>query len=178
MQLIANLLDNLFHRTPTDFSLFDFAGPPVDDFKPQRFSIKVHGFVKACDKFSCEERPVLFRQGQHFGHFLSGNAHAARISPFPAFLASPFGPGHFVSFACFCSIFSTESNQENEELRLLGMEVDNTIYQVSSHVIATLIFKRLWNLRLPESSRICLKNGTQYQLGVSDFPNSDVNILP
>jgi hypothetical protein len=33
-------------------------------------------------------RPVLFRQGQHFNHFFSSDAHAARISASAGFLAS------------------------------------------------------------------------------------------
>jgi len=88
MELVADVLDNLLHRATTDLALRDFAGASVDDFVPLRLGISVHGAVEAGDELLGEERPVLFRQGQHFGYFLSGNAHAARISPFTGVLAS------------------------------------------------------------------------------------------
>jgi hypothetical protein len=38
-----------------------------------------------------EERPVLFRQGRHFGHFFSSPAQAVLISAFTDLLASLYG---------------------------------------------------------------------------------------
>jgi hypothetical protein len=88
MELVANVPDNLLRRTATNFAFFDFAGAPVNDFLPLRFGVSVHSVVEAGDKLPGKVRPVLFWQGQHFGHFLSSNAQAAAISAFTGVLAS------------------------------------------------------------------------------------------
>ena len=88
MELVADVLDNLLHRTAIDFAFLDFAGAPVNDFLPLRCGVSVHGVVEAGDRLAGKERPVLFRQGQHFGHFLGCNAHAGKISAFRGVLAS------------------------------------------------------------------------------------------
>jgi hypothetical protein len=88
MELMANLPDDLFHRTAIDFAFLDFAGTPVNDFVPLRFRRRVHRVIQAGDKPADEERAVLFRQGQHFGHFFDSNAHALEISARTDVLAS------------------------------------------------------------------------------------------
>ena len=77
MELVADVLDNLLHRATTDFAFLNLAGAPVNHFVPLRSRVRVHGVIEAGDKLPGEERPVWFRQGQHFGHSFSSKAHAA-----------------------------------------------------------------------------------------------------
>lgn len=80
--------DHLFLWPGIHLALGHLAGTPVNDFVPLRFGVRVHGVIQAGEELPGEERPVLFRQGQHFGHLFSSNAHAAIISAFMNVLAS------------------------------------------------------------------------------------------
>src|SRR5690349_17456935 len=80
MELVADVLHNLLHRTAIHLAFFDFARAPLNDFVPLRFSVRVHRIIETGNELAGKERPVLFGQGQHLGHFLSSNAHAAKIS--------------------------------------------------------------------------------------------------
>jgi hypothetical protein len=90
MELLPNTLDNLLHRTATDFALLDFTRAAVNDLDPLRFGVSIHSVVKAGDELAGKECPVLFREGQHLGDFLGSNAHEAKISAFTVALASSF----------------------------------------------------------------------------------------
>jgi hypothetical protein len=103
MELVADALNNLLHRTAGYFAFLDFVGALVNDFLPLRFGVSVHRVIEAGDKLPGKERPVLYWQGQHFGHFLSSNAHASRISAFTRILASLFAPHWLFSpFSYMC----------------------------------------------------------------------------
>ena len=84
MELGANVPYGFRHRAASDFAFLDFTGAAVYDFLPLRFGVGVHGVVKAGDELAGQIRPVLLRQGQHFGDFFSGHAHARIISLRPA----------------------------------------------------------------------------------------------
>jgi len=64
MELVANVLNNLFHRTATHLAFLDLARTPVNDFVPFRFSICVHRVVKAGDKFAGKKRKGSFAKEQ------------------------------------------------------------------------------------------------------------------
>jgi len=84
MELGAKVPDGLRHRTATDLAFLDFAGTAVNGVAPLRFGITVHYVVKTGNELMGEEGSILNRQGQHFGDFFSGHAHARIISPNPA----------------------------------------------------------------------------------------------
>src|SRR5438093_1133972 len=88
MELGADVLNDLLHRAATDFAFVDFAGAPVNDFLPLGFGVSVHSVVEAGNELTGQVRPVLRRQGQHFGHFSRSNAHALTVSAFPVAQAS------------------------------------------------------------------------------------------
>ena len=91
-KLVPDILNNLLHWAATDLTLLDLAGASVNDFTPLRFRIGVHGVVEAGDQSAGKERPVCFRQGQHFGHFFGSDTHATKISAFSTLLASVHSP--------------------------------------------------------------------------------------
>lgn len=41
-----------------DFAFLDFAGAPVNQFVPLRFSVSIHGVVEAGDELMDQIRPV------------------------------------------------------------------------------------------------------------------------
>src|SRR2546423_9480300 len=42
MELLADVLDNLLHRTAIDFAFLDLPRAPVNNFVPLRFAVSVH----------------------------------------------------------------------------------------------------------------------------------------
>jgi len=88
MKLSPNVINQLCLRAGVHPTFSHLAGAAINDVVPLRFGVSVHGVVEAGDKLSGKERPVLFRQGQHFGHFLRSNAHAAVISVTAGILAN------------------------------------------------------------------------------------------
>jgi len=88
MELVADVLNNLLHRAATDFAFLNLAGTPVNDCVPLRFRVSIHGVIAARDELPGQICPVLFRQGQHFNHFFSRNAHAAKTSALTGVRAS------------------------------------------------------------------------------------------
>jgi hypothetical protein len=76
MELGANVPDGFRHGTATDLAFLDFAGSAVNGVAPLRLGIKVHDIIKTGDELMGQESPILNRQGQNFGDFFSGYAHA------------------------------------------------------------------------------------------------------
>lgn len=87
MELVADVLNNFVHRAATDFAFLNLAGAPVNNCVPLRFRVSIHGVIEARDELPGQICPVLFRQRQHFNHFFSRNAHAAKISALIGILA-------------------------------------------------------------------------------------------
>src|ERR1035437_9335456 len=85
MELVADVLNNLLHRVATDLAFLNLAGAPVNDCVPLRFRVSIHGVIEARDELPGQIGPILFRQGQHFNHFFSRNAHAAKYRRLRAF---------------------------------------------------------------------------------------------
>lgn len=81
MEIGLDVPDHLFLWPGIHPALGHLAGAPVNDFAPLRFGVSVNGVVKTGDELASQIRAVLLGQGQHFGHFLSSNAHATKISP-------------------------------------------------------------------------------------------------
>lgn len=88
MELLAYPLYNLLRREAVDFAFLDFARAAVDDVVPLRLGVSIHIVIETGDELTGEIRAVLLREGQHFGYFLSSDAHAGRISRRASLLAS------------------------------------------------------------------------------------------
>lgn len=84
MELGANCPDGVGRRTAIDFASLNLVGAAVNDLLPLHFGIRVHRVVQARNELAGQIRAISLRQGQHFGDFLSGYAHAAIISLFRA----------------------------------------------------------------------------------------------
>ena len=100
MKLGPNIPDHFFFRADVNPSVGHLAGTPVNDLAPLRLGVRVHGAIQAGDELAGQICAILFRQGQHFGHFFSSNAHATKIlgkRPVPTSLfvrlaTRPLGP--------------------------------------------------------------------------------------
>jgi hypothetical protein len=84
----SNVPDHFFLRAGVHLAFAHLAGTPVNNLIPLLLGVCVHGVIEAGNELAGQIRPVLFRQGHHFGHFFGGNAHAAKISARRLVLAS------------------------------------------------------------------------------------------
>jgi hypothetical protein len=88
MELGPDVPNHLRLRADIHPALGHLAGAPVNDLVPLLLGVRIYGVVETCNELMDKERPVLFRQRQHFGHFFNGNAHVAKISAKSSDLAS------------------------------------------------------------------------------------------
>jgi len=76
----ADVPNHLFDRAARDSALVDFAGAPINYLVPVPLGIFIRRAIEACDELMGKKRPVVFRQRQHFGHFIGSYAHDTNIS--------------------------------------------------------------------------------------------------
>jgi len=81
MQPGANILNRFRHRPAMNLAFFNLTRATVDHFLPLSFRVRIHRTVETRNELAGEICPVLLRQGQHFSHFFSSNAHAGILSP-------------------------------------------------------------------------------------------------
>ncbi len=91
MELVPDVVNNLLHRAAGEVAFLNFARAPVNDGLPLHLRVRIYCIIEAGDKPVGEKRPILLRQGQHFSHFLNGNAHTVQLSVFTGVLATIHG---------------------------------------------------------------------------------------
>src|ERR1035437_2568298 len=76
----ADVAEGILHRLAGDFALGDFAGTPVNDFKPFGFVGQIGFGFEAGNQFACDEGALVPWQFQRLmGNFFSHDAHGQTV---------------------------------------------------------------------------------------------------